>query len=179
MPVQVQETDTSVYRNVIIARDFVYVDWSKVDGDALQGAFAFLSSIRVEGAQVWATDQVALSNGAALEAKPSVPISGIPTIRGSIQNLEALDAHGNPTGWSAAVALAFTVVATANVTVPKGQIAAAAAAVNPALGAVIGAALLFAPGNLSLNIGHTNITVPIARDGTGKVTHIGTAARPS
>jgi hypothetical protein len=175
-PVQVQETDASVYRHVIIARDFVYVDWSSVDAD-LQGALSFLSSIRVESAQLWATQQVPLREG-PLQAAPSVPAAGLPTIAGQITNVEALDANGNAVAWNQAAAVAFTIVANANVTLPKGQLIAAAVSVNPALGAVITAALLLAGSSVTLNIGHTAISVPIGRDGTGRVTHIGTAARP-
>jgi hypothetical protein len=174
--VDVQQTNASIYRDLIVARDFVYVDWTQVDAN-LEKAFGFQSSIRVHDAQVWATDKIPVSNGAKLEAKPSVPVPGLPTIEGSIAGFEALDAHGNPTGWNTAAAIALTIVATANVTVPKGQITAGAAAVNPALGAIVGAALLFAPGNISLNIGHTQISVPIARSG-GRITHIGTVQRP-
>jgi hypothetical protein len=173
--VQVQETDAGVLGHVVIARDFVYADWTKVDAD-LQHAFSFLSSIRVESAQLWATQQLPLQDG-PIQATPAVP--SLPTIVGAIANFGALDASGNATDWGKAAAIAFTVVATANVTIPKGQLTAAAVGVNPAVAAVLAAALLFAPGNLQLNIGHTNISVPIGRDGSGRITHIGTQARPA
>lgn len=172
--VQVQETDVAVAGRAIAARDFVYVDWTLVDSN-LEGAFAFLSSLRIERVQLWATDQVKLANG-PIAAKPNAP--SLPTIQGTITGVEALDPAGANVAWSAAHSVAFTIAATASVTLPKAEISAAAAAVNPLAGLLIGGLLATLGSNVLVNIGHTAVNVPIVRDGTKKIVEIGNARRP-
>ena len=173
--VQVLENDVPVAGKAIVARDFVYVDWSKVD-DSFEQAFAFLSSLRLERVQLWATDQVPLNNS-AIVAKPNAP--GLSPIQGAIAGVEPLDASGNTTSWDKAHQIAFTVNATATVTLPKSAIAAAAAAVNPLAGLFIGGLLAGLGSNVMVNVGHTSVTVPIARDPhTNKVIEIGNCKRP-
>lgn len=175
--VQVEENDVPVAGKAIVARDFVYVDWDQVDQD-LQNAFAFLSSIRVERVQLWATQQVKLENGAITANSSLGPLLGFGPIRGQITGLEPIDADGNVVGWPVAHALTFTIVATATITVPKTAISAAALAANPLLGLVIGGLLASLGSSVEVNIGHTTMNVPIMRDGNGRVIEIGTAKRP-
>jgi hypothetical protein len=174
--VQVQEHDVPVAGKAIVARDFVYVDWSKVD-DSLEQAFAFLSSLRLERVQLWATDQVPL-NDSAIVAKPNAP--GLTPIQGAITGFEALDANGNATSWDKANQVAFTINATATVTFPKTAIAAAAAGVNPLAGLFVGGLLAGLGSNVMVNVGHTSVTVPITRDPrTNGVVEIGNCRRPA
>jgi hypothetical protein len=170
--VQVQETDVAIAGKAIVARDFVYVDWTLVDSN-IEGAFAFLSSLRIERVQLWATNQVKLANG-PIVATPNVP--SLPPIQGAITGLEALDAGGANVAWSAAHSVAFTISSTASVTLPKAQIAVAA--VNPFAGIFIGGLLATLGSNVLVNIGHTAVHVPIVRDGTQKIVEIGNAKRP-
>jgi hypothetical protein len=172
--VQVLESDVSIAGKAIVARDFVYVDWTQVDSN-LQGAFAFLSSLRIERVQLWATDQVKLAN-APITAKPCHP--SLPPIQGAIAGVEALDAAGANVAWNAAHAVAFTIAATASVTLPKAAISAAVGAINPLVGIIIGGLLATLGSNVQVNIGHTAIHVPIVRDGANKIVEIGNAKRP-
>jgi len=170
--VQVQENDTPILGSAVVARDFTYVDWSQVDA-TLQTAFSFLSSIRVEKAQIWATAQVALKNG-SIQANSPVP--SLPIIDGAIANVEALDSKGSAVGWNQASSIAYTIVAQASVTIPKAAVAAAVTTAAGPLGGLAALALL--PSNLPINIGHTAVNVPITRDGNGRITKIGTSSRP-
>jgi hypothetical protein len=172
--VQVQETDAQIAGRAIVARDFVYVDWDQVDND-LANAFAFLSSLRIERVQLWATDQVSLQNG-PISAKPDVPT--LPTIQGKIVGLEPLDVHGAATTANAAHSLAFTIDGTTSVTVPKSAIGAAIGGLNPIAGLVVGGLLSTLGSNVMITIGHTAINVPIVRDANNRVTQIGSSKRP-
>jgi hypothetical protein len=166
----------------IYAHFFAYVDWTKVDA-SLENAFQFLVSIRVAGVQFWATDQVTLANGsiqANLDPKVAAVAGGqLPrTIEGEIDDWSGVDAAGNA-NWPEATSLRFLVAGKADVTLPVSLLAGLVGRVGGVAGAILGGAASLFGSKVRISIGHSNVSIPVHRDGNGRITQINAQARPS
>jgi hypothetical protein len=165
----------------VYAHFFTYVDWSKIDAD-LQHAFAFLVSIRVAGIQFWASKQVALQNGevdAVLDPSVAVVAGGqLPNaIRGEIDDCSGVDAQG-AADWKKATSLRFLLSSKADVTIPVSLLGGLVGRLGGAAGLLVGLAAGLFGGKVRVTIGHSNVSIPIHRDGNGRITQINTALRP-
>jgi hypothetical protein len=173
---EVEQVYTNLLGSVIVARNFVYVDWSKVDND-LEHTFKYLASIRLHKCQLWATAQIPLASG-PVQASSIIP--ELPTIKGKITDIDPLDAKGQPASWETAISFAFQLIADGSVTIPKTALTALVATThNPVLIAATALSMLTLPKNITFDFGHTTLHVPITRDKDGKIQKIGEAVRPS
>ena len=160
----------------IYAHFYVFADPAKVDSD-LQHAFSFQTTIRVGGIQFWDTGAIPLTD-TQISAKPdqSLQSFNLPTLDGAISGFEGLDSQGRPAGanWSNAVVVSFVVTSKADVTLPVSELATALAALGPAgvaARAVLMASSVFAR-KVRLSIGHSNVTIQLQRDASGKIVQI-------
>jgi hypothetical protein len=167
----------------VYAHFFVFADWSTVDTD-LGNAFQFLVSIRVAGVQFWSTGQVALQNGAiTANVDPTVttlPGVSLSPVQGEIDDWSAIDGTGKACAFDAgAAAVTFLVAGKADVTIPIRTLTALVGQLGGTAGALLGGALggLFGA-KVRVSIGHSNVSIPIHRDGSGKITQIGATNHP-
>lgn len=134
---------------------------------SLPQAFTLTVTLRTAGLDVGST-AVPLQNG---PVQVPVAIPGAGSVQGRIDDWRAIDASGKTIdttadpAWSAAAAVAFTVTAMGNVTIPVTAILAKV----PHLGWALDIALtLFGGGKVQVNLGHTPVVLPIHRDHAGK-----------
>ena len=165
----------------IYAHFFVYVDWSKVDAD-LQHAFEFLVSIRVAGVQFWATEQVPLQNGPVTakldQAVAAIATNQLPsTIQGEIDDWSAVDDSGVAGDWAKAASLKFLISSKADVTLPVSLLGGLVGRLGGTAGSIVGLAAGLFGSKVRVTIGHSNVSIPVHRDASGRCTQINAVTR--
>jgi hypothetical protein len=152
--------------HVVQANLFVAVDDSV---PVLSNAYRMLCSLRILGAQI--DNDVATNNFAVKNGPVSIPVS-VNTFNGKVDGSVSLwrgvTAAGAPStdpNWADADFVEFTLAAVGNVTIPVADILALVPTVGPILKLLLNAL----PGQkVSFNLSHTDVKVPVHRDGTGK-----------
>jgi hypothetical protein len=163
------------------AHFFVYADWSEVDDDP-QHAFAFLVSVRVAGIQFWASQQVPLQNG-AVDAELDPTVATIATgqlpraIHGEIDDCAGINDSG-AVDWARATSVRFLLSSKADVTLPVALLGTLVGRLGGTAGLLVGLATGLFHSKVRLTIGHSNVAIPIHRDGRGFITQINTMPRP-
>lgn len=142
----------------------ITADFSK----SLPDAFTLTVTLRAAGVDIGSTS-VPVQNGQAVQINLTIPGGG--DVQGRIDNWRGIDTQGNVIGdatdpsWSTASSVAFTLTSLGDFSIPVSAILA----LVPHLGWAIAAALaLFGGGKIQVNIGHTEIALPIHRDSSGK-----------
>jgi hypothetical protein len=153
--------------HVVQANLFVALDDSVKN---LSNAYRMLCSLRILGAQIDndnATNNFPVKNGPV-----SIPIS-VSTFSGNVDGSVSLwrgvtaagDSSSDP-NWADAEFVEFTLAAVGNVTVPVADILA----LVPTVGPILKLLLKALPGQkVSFNLSHTDVKVPVHRDGAGNV----------
>lgn len=154
--------------DVVYTHLYVYVDPTKVQGDALANAFTFQADVRAASADLFSTGVVPLKNG---------PITAPPTVAGggTLGKVEGeIDDWNFTSGsWATTNGVRFLVNAKSDVSVPISEIVK----LVPGFGALVGG-ILSAFGKVRVTVGHETVIIPIKRDGTGKVVSINNVPIP-